>query len=337
MTVAVVVVNWNSGTLLTQCLESLRRQRRRPDRVIVVDNGSSDKSLELASYSLNGVHVIRLPKNLGFAHANNVAAQEAAGFDGLALLNPDAVAEPGWLEALVHAAEQEPTVAAFASQMLFASDPRYLDGAGDSYHVAGRAWRNGHGTPTEAWPDGNVEVFAACAAAALYRREAFEEVSGFDERFFCYFEDVDLGFRLRLAGHRCLYVDSAVVRHASSALSGYRSDFAVYYGERNMIWTFVKDMPSSLFWWYLPQHIVLNLAALAFYPWRGQGKVVLKAKLDAIRGLGPVLEQRRVVQRARAVSPRLLKQALTRGVIVPYARLTQDGKRLGTPTRGPEE
>ena len=104
-----------------------------------------------------------------------------------------------------------------------------------------------------------------------------------------------------------------------------------------MIWTFVKDMPSSLFWWYLPQHIVLNLAALAFYPWRGQGKVVLKAKLDAIRGLGPVLKQRRVVQRARAVSPRLLKQALSRGVIVPYARLTQDGKRLGTPTRGPEE
>ena len=153
-----------------------------------------------AEQALRDVELIRLPTNVGFARANNIAAQAAQRFDALALLNPDAFAEPGWLEALVSAAEREPAAAAFASQMLLASDPEYLDGAGDSYHVSGRAWRNGHRARRASWPAADVEVFAACAAAALYRRAAFDEVDGFDEQYFCYFEDVDLGFRLRLRG-----------------------------------------------------------------------------------------------------------------------------------------
>jgi GT2 family glycosyltransferase len=337
VTVAVLIVNWNSGSLLKDCLESLRGQRRAPDRIILVDNGSSDDSLAQAGDLLCDVQVIRLSKNLGFARGNNIAAEAAKGFDALALLNPDAFADPGWLEALVGAAERKPTFAAFASQMRFASDPDYLDGAGDSYHASGRAWRNGHGTPAAAWPAGDAEVFAPCAAAALYRRDAFDAAGGFDDRFFCYFEDVDLGFRLRLNGHRCLYVHSAVVRHVSSALTGYRSDFAVYNGERNMVWTFVQDMPSPLFWWYLPQHVMLNLAAVVFYPWRGQGKVALKAKLDALRGLGPVLERRRIVQRGRKASTATVRQALSRGVTVPYGRLFEDEVRATAPRQAQKE
>jgi GT2 family glycosyltransferase len=330
MTVAVLIVNWNGGDLLRQCLESLRQQRSSPDHVIVVDNASSDDSIARAGSLLRDVEVIRLQTNLGFAQANNIAAHAAKGFDSLALLNPDAFPEPGWLQALICAAERDSTAAAFASQILFASDVDYLDGAGDSYHASGRAWRNGHGTAAGAWPLGNSEVFAPCAAAALYRRDAFEAVGGFDEEYFCYFEDVDLGFRLRLKGYRCQYVHSAIVRHVSSALGGYRSDFAVYHGERNMVWTFVKDMPAPLLWWYLPQHVLLNLAALAFYPWRGQGKVVLKAKKDAIMGIGRVLRQRRLVQRARTVSSWTLRHSLTHGVIAPYARLARNGRGAGS-------
>jgi GT2 family glycosyltransferase len=168
------------------------------------------------------------------------------------------------------------------------------------------------------WPAADAEVFAPCAAAALYRREAFEEVDGFDEQFFCYFEDVDLGFRLRLRGYRCLYVHAAVVRHVSSALSGYRSNFAVYHGERNSVWTFVKNMPGPLLWMYLPQHLALNVAALLFYPWRGQGRVALKAKLDALRGLPSMIRRRRRVQRARRIDPWTLRRALRHGIAVPY-------------------
>jgi len=318
MTVAVLIVNWNGGSFLRQCLESLARQRRPPDEIILVDNASTDDSLQQAGAVRSNVRVIRLPANVGFARANNIAAEAARRCDVLALLNPDAFPDPGWLEALLNAAEQAPDVASFASQMRLADEPDMLDGAGDSYHVSGRAWRNGHRLAASGWPAVPTEVFAPCAAAALYRRHAFDEVNGFDEQYFCYFEDVDLGFRLRLRGHRCLYVPSAVVRHAGSALSGYRSNFAVYHGERNAVWTFFKDMPAPLLWLYLPQHLVLNIASLLFYPWRGQGGVVLKAKLDALRGLPTVLRQRRSVQAARRADVWTLRRALRRGLTVPY-------------------
>jgi GT2 family glycosyltransferase len=318
MTVAVLIVNWNGGELLRQCLAALLQQRRPPDHIIVVDNASTDDSLERAREALRRVEVIRLPDNVGFARANNVGARAAQGYDAIALLNPDALADPGWLEALVDAAQRHPDIAAFASQMQLAATPELLDGAGDSYHVSGRAWRNGHKAACAAWPASDVEVFAPCAAAALYRRHAFEEVGGFDEEYFCYFEDVDLGFRLRLRGHRCLYVHSAIVRHVSSASSGYRSDFAVYHGERNAVWTFVKNMPAPLLWLYLPQHLVLNIASLLFYPLRGQGGVVWRAKLDAFRGLLSVMRRRRAVQGGRRIDSRTLRRALIGGWMVPY-------------------
>jgi len=318
MSVAVLIVNWNGGELLRRCLESLRRQRRRPGRIIIVDNASSDGSLERVADLLDGVEVIRLHDNQGFARANNIGAAAARGFDGLALLNPDAFPDPGWLEALVGAAEDHPDVAMFASQMRLAETPDRLDGTGDSYHVSGRAWRNGHGAPVSSWPSIDTDVFAPCAAAALYRRDAFEDVAGFDEKFFCYFEDVDLAFRLRLRGYRCMYVHAAVVNHVSSGLSGYRSDFAVYHGERNMVWTFIKNMPAPLLWRYLPQHVTLNLAALLFYPWRGQGRAVWRAKFDAICGLPDVLRQRRLVQRRRRVDLPVLRGALLHGIMMPY-------------------
>ena len=318
MTLAVLIVNWNGGELLRRCLECLEHQTRRPDHIIVVDNGSTDDSLRLADAALARVELIRLATNVGFAGANNLGAQAARVFDAIVLLNPDAFAEPGWLEALVAAADREPTVAAFASQMRLADTPEYLDGAGDTYHVSGRAWRNGHRSFSATWPPVDVDVFAPCAAAALYRREAFADVGGFDEDYFCYFEDVDLGFRLRLRGHRCRYVHAAVVHHVSSASSGYRSDFAVYHGERNAVWTFVKNMPGPLFWLYLPQHLMLNIASLLYYPLRGQGKIVFKAKVDALRGLTSMLKRRRLVQRTRRVGMWTVRRALKGGVMAPY-------------------
>jgi GT2 family glycosyltransferase len=323
MTVAVLIVNWNGGSNLKNCLEALRQQHRQADRIVVVDNASSDDSLKQAAAWLQRTTLIRLTTNTGFARANNIAIREAGNVDFLALLNPDAFPERGWLDALLERAQREPAIASFASQLRLASDPTRLDGAGDEYHGSGRAWRRGHGSPAADSPGQESEVFAPCAAAALYRREAVVSAGGFDERYFCYFEDVDLGFRLRLMGHRCLYVPSATVRHVSSAVGGYRSDFAVYHGERNMVWTFVKDMPTPLFWWYLPQHLVLNLAALVYYPFRRQGLVVFKAKFDAICELRRVLRDRRVVQRERRVDALTLRRAFTPGVMTPYLRLGQ--------------
>lgn len=314
MTVAVLIVNWNSGGLLRQCLEALRAQRLPPDRVIVVDNDSRDDSLARARGVLDGAQVIALGNNVGFARANNIAAAAAGDVDALALLNPDAFPDPSWLAALVAAAERDPAAASFASQLVLDGQPDLLDGAGDSYHASGRAWRNGHRVRVAEWRTGDHDVFAPCAAAALYRRRAFEAAGGFDEQYFCYFEDVDLGFRLRLCGFRCVYVHDAVVRHVSSATTGYRSDFAVYHGERNAVWTFVKDMPGPLLPLYLPQHLALNVLALLYYPFRGQGLIVLKAKRDALLGLPAVIRRRRAVQRSRVVTAWTLRQSLSRGI-----------------------
>jgi len=316
MRTAVVVVNWNSGPHLGDCLAGLRRQTRRPDRILVVDNASADGSMRAAE-GREDVEVLRLPANAGFAAANNEAAARLEDAELLALLNPDAVPEPGWLLALVAAARDHPECASFASRLVSAADPSVLDGAGDVLHESGLAWRRGHGeSASQAPPAG--EVFSACAAAALYRRAAFLEAGGFDPSFFCFFEDVDLGFRLRLRGHGCRYVPSALVRHVGSASLGRASDFNVYHGHRNLVWAYAKNMPASLLWRTLPQHLALNLATLAVFSARGRARVIGRAKLAALRGLPRALRQRRLVQAARRCSAEELRAALACGVLEPY-------------------
>ena len=126
-------------------------------------------------------------------------------------------------------------------------------------------------------------------------------VGGFDEDFFCYLEDVDLGFRLRLAGHRCMLVPDAVAHHIGSATTGgQHSDFAIYHGHRNLVWTFIKNMPGALFWLFLPWHLVMNLASIVWFSLGGHGRVILRAKLDALKGIPKMWRKRREVRRRRA-------------------------------------
>jgi GT2 family glycosyltransferase len=165
----------------------------------------------------------------------------------LALLNPDAIPEPDWLAELDKAQRTFPDIDSFGSLQLDLNDCALLDGAGDNYLAVGIPWRGGHGRPATAAPPRGA-VFSACAAAAMYRTDSFRAAGGFDEDYFCYVEDVDLGFRLRLRGGGCMHIPEAVVAHAGGVSSGSRrSEFAVYHGIRNMIWTFVKNMPGPLF------------------------------------------------------------------------------------------
>ena len=134
---------------------------------------------------------------------------------------------------------------------------------------------------------------------------------GFDESYFCYMEDVDLGFRLRLAGHTARFVPTAVVRHVGSATSGgQHSDFSVFHGHRNMVWTFVKNMPTPLLWFLLPWHLAANLAALVIFSARGQGNTIVRAKWQALQGLGHAWRQRRSIQHQRIASVRSIWAAL---------------------------
>jgi len=299
--VAVLIVNYNSGKFLARALEALSHQTVRDFRVIVVDNASSDASADGIEGRHSNITLVRAGKNLGFAAGNNLGLKHAQGADWIALLNPDAFAEPDWLEKLLLAANANPQFSFFGCRMLLADTPDVLDGTGDVYHVSGMAWRRDHGRLAERGVSEPGEIFSPCAAAALYSRAALEEVRGFDESYFCYYEDVDLAFRLRLRGRRCRYVPEAVVHHVSSGVVGRRSDFATYHGHRNMVWTYVKNMPPALFWLFLPLHLLANLASIAVCAARGQLGVILRAKRDALCGLRDVLRRRREVQAARKI------------------------------------
>ena len=307
--VAVIIVNWNGGALLAQCLSHLQAQTRPPDQVLLVDNASTDDSLAQLPH-WDRLTVLRMGSNLGFAAGNNHALAQCTT-EYVALLNPDAFAAPEWLENLLQAAQAHSTAAAFGSRQLCHENPNRLDGIGDCYHASGMAWRQGHGQPQQARHLVAQEIFAPCAAAALYRRAAIMALDGFDESYFCYMEDVDLGFRLRLAGHSARYVPAAVVRHVGSATTGgQRSEFATYHGHRNMVWTFVKNMPSPLLWALLPLHMAANMAGVAWLALRGQGRTALRAKWHALRGLGAALRQRQTIQTQRRASPLAIWAAL---------------------------
>lgn len=319
--VVVVVVNWNGGAYLQRCLQALQAQTEPRFTAVVVDNGSTDGSeAEVSRLEDPRFVLLRLGSNRGFAVANNLAVQHSTAGDWIALLNPDAFAAPDWLACLLRAAEHNPQAASFGSRLVNATEPVLLDGTGDVYDISGRVWRRDHGATMHAGLTRGGEIFSPCAAAALYRRDAWNAAAGFDEDFFCYIEDIDLGFRLRLLGYQSLYVPDAICHHVGSGITGQHSDFAGYYGQRNLAWAFVKNMPGVLFWLLLPLHLLLHAAALLLLTSRGQGSVVLRAKRDAIRGLPQMWRKRQQVQATRKASTGMLWKSLHKGLGLRFKR-----------------
>lgn len=304
MQIAVVIVTWNSSRLLDDVLKALNHQTLCPDKVLIIDNNSKDvdEVVEITK-KYPFCELLRMQENTGFASANNIAIARCSDFNYLALLNPDAFPEPDWLEQLLTAANAYPEVASFGSRQLRHDNPEILDGIGDCYHISGRVWRERCGEQQGKDDLVGREIFSPCAAANLYRRQFLVEVGGFDEDYFCYLEDVDLGFRLRLAGHKARYVPGAVVHHIGSATTGgRRSDFSVYYGHRNLVWTFIKNMPGVLFWALLPLHLLLNFVTVVHFTVRRQGKVIWQAKRDAIKGIPRMWRKRHSIQASRRTS-----------------------------------
>lgn len=318
--VSIILLVWNNHEFLPTCLNALQAQSFQDFEIVMVDNGSSSMGyLKGMRKNLLGLKIIVEQKktNVGFGAGNNIGAKLAHG-KWFALLNVDAFPEPDWLEKLLKSAQANPEYSFFSSRQIQVNRPDLLDGAGDAYHISGLAWRRYYNKMVEGNGDRSEEVFSACPTAALYLRDDFLNADGFDEDYFSYFEDVDLGFRLRLAGKKCLYVPEAVVHHVGSASTGKRSDFSVYYGYRNMIWTFFKDMPSPLIWLFLPVHVVTLLFFVLYLSFRGQGKVILRAIRDAVRGLPVVIRKRKAIQKNKKIKPTELLKVMSSGLLEPY-------------------
>lgn len=301
---SVIIVNYNSGDRLGRCLQCLEVQTFRDFETIVIDNASSDSSAMRAREDFRAFRFIDADANLGFAAANNRAAADAGG-EWLVFLNPDAYPYPDWLQELVSASARYPWADAFGSTQIMAAEPAKLDGAGDVFHLAGIPYRGHFGWPIEKLPpDG--ECFSVCAAAAMYRKSAFENLGGFDEHFFCYGEDVDLGFRLRLVGGRAVQVSAARVLHEGSGVTGRRSEFTIRHGHRNRVWTAFKNMPAPLYWGGLPFRFFADLVLLFRYSMMGRGGVYLGALKDGYGGLYSLCAARRIIQSQRKVRVREL-------------------------------
>ncbi|MDB6062774.1 MAG: putative glycosyltransferase [Verrucomicrobiaceae bacterium] len=308
---AIVIVNYYSAHLLRRTLQCVRDQKVQPQQVIVVNNGDEPGALDFLPQDYPGC-ILFEQKNLGFAAANNLAMGQSQKCRWVVLLNPDAFPNPDWLQNLIHSASLNPSVDVFSSHLVMAGNTQLIDGDGDQYHFSGLAWRLNHGRPIEERRSTGT-AFSPCAAAAMYSREALAAVGGFDESFFCYFEDVDLGFRLRLKGYQCLHVSDAVASHVggSSSSSPELSDFALYYGHRNLVWTFVKNMPGYLFWLFLPVHLTMNIVTIFWFAFRGKGRVIVRAKIDALKRLPEVWAQRQQIQATRKISPTELLKVLS--------------------------
>ncbi len=243
--VDLVIPNLDGEALLGACLEGVAAQTLQPARVIVIDSGSQDGSQAIAE--AHGAEWHPMAANKGFAAAVNhgIAISDSPY---VALLNNDAVPEPGWLEAMVDALERDPGLSFAASRMLFTGE-RGVNAAGDGFDVRGRGGYNrGIREPDGPRFDEPRIVFGACAGAALYRRSLFHDIGLFDEQLFLSWEDVDLDLRAALAGHHCLYVPTAVVHHAQGASSG---DWRAPLERRNKAILALKGLPLPLLALYL--------------------------------------------------------------------------------------
>ena len=320
MRIGAVVVCWNSNEYINMCLKALCNQSIPFDEIIIIDNGG--EKLYLNERLPVKCKYMRLNYNSGFSKANNIALDLLNNCEWVALVNPDAFIEKNWLKKMIEATQANPQFDIFASRLLSAEDPSFIDGEGDIYHISGLAWRYMHGRALSVVNcNGVKEVFSACAAAALYRYNALEAVGRFDEDYFCYFEDVDIGFRLRLAGYRCLQVPQAIAYHVGYASSkGRHSEFAIYYGHRNMVWTYIKNMPGVLFWLFLPVHLIINLSTILWFSLFGKRKVILQSKIDSIKKLSLIWKKRKEIQSLRKASISDILRVMDKGLICVITR-----------------
>ena len=302
--VSVIIVTWNGRQHLDGCLSAVAAQEGVDAETILVDNASTDDTVEYVRSHFPWVRVVALDRNHGFAGGNNAGAREAKG-RYLAFLNNDTAADRRWLRTLRDGLDESRGIALATSRIVYMHDPEIVDSAGDGMMRWGGAFKRHHGRSARDVTESR-EVFGACGAAFIIPKAVFDEIGGFDADFFLSHEDVDLSYRAQLRGYRCRYVADSIVHHRGSASIGRASRLAVFHGQRNLEWVYVKNTPLSLLVRTLPGHILYNAAAAAHFARRGLLGTFLSAKLAAMAGLPAALRKRATVQRNRSVPARAI-------------------------------
>jgi len=318
--VSVVILTFNGKEYIKDCQSSLLEQTYPNIEVIVVDNASQDGSPELIDEQFPAVNLIRNNSNLGFAAGNNMGIRLTHG-DYIALLNQDTKTASTWVEELVKTAEQDKKIGMCLSKLLYMNEPTRLNSSGMLIYKDLSIVNRGIGDVDYGQYDQYEETFASHGAAAFYRRTMLDEVGLLDEDYFLLGEEIDLAFRARFAGWKCIYVPTAVVYHARSAHLGLYSPLKLYYTERNRIWNMVKFLPLPLIisspFFTFRRYVKMALFALKGREEKAQmarqhslirlGFTLIKAWLDACWGLPKMIRKRRQIQRSKLVSNQEIK------------------------------
>lgn len=329
-----MIPNFNGAELLPACLDAIGAQTFEPNQVVVVDNASTDGSVALLAESYPSVTLLPLDSNTGFAHAVN-AGIKITDSPLVAVLNSDAVAEPGWLKYLVETISGDQSIGGCSPKLLLGSPPAddappVIEAAGEWLSIWGTVDKRGNGEGDRGQYATPARPTFVSGTASILRREMFDQMGGFDDDLFAYFEDVDLCIRARLAGWEFAFDPRSVVWHRCGATSGgSRSRRTRYLITRNGLAVWIKDMPASIALRYLPFVVVAQAARLVESLFIGVAGASAKGVVDGIR-LGAAARSRQ--GRGGAADSKLVV-ALRRGLVhrLPQARKLSSwvSRRLG--------
>ena len=281
MKVSVVIPNYNGKEFIDECIESLEKQSYNDFETIFVDNGSLDGSRSYVKERYPHMKFIPLNKNYGFSVAVNRGIKESKG-EFVVLLNNDTQVEKDWLKNLVACIEKDPQIFSCSSKMIRYKERQLIDDAGDQYNILGWAKKRGDGKPLEDYNE-SKEVFSACAGAAIYRKSIFKEIGYFDENFFAYMEDVDIGYRANIYGYKNIYCSKALVYHIGSATTGAtrHNAFKVKLSARNNIYIAYKNMPPVQRFCNTPFLLLGRLIKYLYFVEKGLGKEFKEGVMEA--------------------------------------------------------
>lgn len=309
--VAVIVLNWNGKDVLRSCLDSLLAQSLRCS-VFVVENGSTDGSLEYLRENYPQVQLIVNQVNLGFASGANCGIREAIRrhFDYVALLNNDAYADKHWLKNLIAVLDDHTEVGIVTCKLAHA-DKVHLDSTGDQYTIWGLPYPRGRREPVSSKYDHRANIFAASGGASAYRAKMLEEIGLFDEDFFAYYEDIDISFRAQLAGWKVRYAPEALAYHQIGASSSRVKGFTTYQTIKNLPWLVIKDVPRGLLFTVWSRFLLAYTMFFGRAILRGHAWSAFKGLAVSLRKIPKKLRERHAIQSQRTVSSSYISSMLT--------------------------
>lgn len=323
--VSVIIVNWNGKEYLDDCLSSLKIQSYRDYEVILVDNCSSDDSIAFVNlYYQDFVHIIKLPENKGFAGGNNAGITASKGMY-IALLNNDTMVDREWLANLVHCIQSDDSIGMVGSKILNYYRRKEIDNTGHLIYPDGLNRGRGRLEIDRGQYDSKTDILFPSGCASLYRKDMLDEIGWFDESFFVYGDDADIGLHGRYLGYKAIYCPKAIVYHKYSGTAGRYSAMKAFYVERNRIWILIKYFPmESIFFslYFTVKRLLLqgygvitHRGATGRFAKNESLKLIIKtlfsAYISAFKGLPDILKKRKIIHKNKKITKNDFKRLLS--------------------------